>query len=49
MSRSRIALIAVAAALFIASWMLLDVPPLAVLRTWADQTGAWFPILFWVL
>lgn len=49
MSRSRLALIAVAAALFIASWMLLDVPPLAVLRTWADQTGAWFPILFWVL
>ncbi|EEI16625.1 TVP38/TMEM64 family protein [Corynebacterium lipophiloflavum] len=49
MSRSRIALVAVAAALFATAWVLLDVPSLAVLRTWADQTGAWFPILFWVL
>ncbi|QPK82374.1 TVP38/TMEM64 family protein [Corynebacterium qintianiae] len=49
MTKSRIALLAVAAAAFFAAWMLLDVPPLAVLRQWAERTGLWFPVLFWLL
>ena len=47
--RNRIALIVAAGALFVAAWMLLDVPPLSTLRTWSEQTGAWFPVLFWLL
>lgn len=45
----RIAVLAVAAAAFILAWLTLDVPPLATLREWADSTGAWFPVLFWLL
>ena len=43
------ALVVAAGALFVAAWMLLDVPPLSTLRTWSDETGAWFPVLFWLL
>ena len=38
----------VAAVLFIAAWMLIDVPSLAQLRSWSEQTGAWFPVVFWL-
>lgn len=34
---------------FIAGWVLLDVPPLSTLRTWADTLGPWFPVAFWLL
>ena len=47
--RRRVALVVAAGALFIAAWILLDVPPLSTLRTWSDETGAWFPVLFWLL
>lgn len=49
LSPRRIFFLALAAALFIVAWALLDVPPLAVLRQWADETGLWFPVLFWLL
>lgn len=29
--------------------MLIDVPSLPQLRAWSDQTGAWFPVVFWLL
>ena len=47
--RNRIALVVAAGALFVAAWMLLDVPPLSTLRTWSGETGVWFPVLFWLL
>ena len=47
--RNRVALVVAAGALFVAAWMLLDVPPLSTLRTWSEQTGPWFPALFWLL
>ena len=49
LSARRIFLLILAAAVFIAAWAVLDVPPLAVLRQWADETGPWFPVLFWLL
>lgn len=45
----RLALLLLALAIFVAAWALLDVPPLAVLRDWADDTGPWFPLVFWLL
>ena len=45
----RIAALLVAVVAFVALWMLLDVPDLATLRAWADQTGPWFPVVFWLL
>nr|WP_231375787.1 TVP38/TMEM64 family protein [Corynebacterium aquatimens] len=39
----------VAVCLFVAAWIFLDVPPLSVLREWSDQTGPWFPVVFWLL
>lgn len=45
----RLALILLALAIFVAAWALFDVPPLAVLREWADETGPWFPLVFWLL
>lgn len=47
-SSKSIALV-VAAVVFAVAWWLLDIPPLSVLRQWADQTGPWFPMLFWLL
>lgn len=47
-SPGALALLAVAAALFVAAWWALDVPPLSTLRAWAAQTGPWFPVLFWL-
>lgn len=32
--------------IFLAATVLIDVPPLTVLRTWADNTGAWFVVVF---
>lgn len=49
MTRTRAALIASAAAAFVTLWFYLDVPPLAVMREWAERTGSWFPLLFWLL
>ena len=34
---------------FVAAWVLLDVPPLSTLREWADTLGPWFPVVFWLL
>lgn len=45
----RLALVLLALAIFVAAWALFDVPPLAVLREWADETGPWFPLVFWLL
>ena len=46
--RSKTLLVLVAGALFIAAWMLIDVPSLPQLRSWSDTTGAWFPVVFWL-
>lgn len=43
------ALLALAVTAFLGAWLLIDVPPLSTLRTWSDATGAWFPLLFFVL
>lgn len=45
----RIVAIILAAAVFVVAWALIDVPPLSVLREWATTTGAWFPVVFWLL
>lgn len=45
----RTLLLSLCAITFGAAWLLLDVPPLSTLRTWSDQTGPWFPVLFWLL
>ena len=47
-TRNKTLLVIVAAALFIAAWMLIDVPSLPQLRSWSDTTGAWFPVVFWL-
>ncbi|SPJ40781.1 TVP38/TMEM64 family inner membrane protein YdjZ [Corynebacterium diphtheriae subsp. lausannense] len=31
---------------FLVATVIIDVPPLTVLRTWADDTGAWFVVVF---
>ena len=41
--------LAVVAVAFVAAWRYLSVPPLSVLREWSGHTGAWFPVLFWLL
>lgn len=46
---SRAFLVVAAGLALIAAWMFIDVPPLSTLRQWADATGAWFPLLFWLL
>lgn len=48
-SPRHVALLGAAAVVFVVAWTLLDVPPLATLRTWAQRTGPWFPLLFWLL
>lgn len=45
----RIVAIVLAAVVFVVAWALIDVPPLSVLREWATTTGAWFPVVFWLL
>lgn len=45
----RIIAIVIAAVVFVVAWALIDVPPLSVLREWANTTGAWFPVVFWLL
>ena len=47
-SRNKTLLVIVVAAFFIAAWMLIDVPSLTRLRIWADRTGPWFPVVFWL-
>lgn len=49
LSPRKAALLVVALVLFAAAWIFLDVPPLAVLREWAEHTGPWFPVIFWLL
>lgn len=46
---ARMALILLAVAMFVLAGWILDVPPLATLRVWAESTGPWFPALFWLL
>ncbi|WP_018295527.1 TVP38/TMEM64 family protein [Corynebacterium lubricantis] len=48
-NRFRILLLTLATVLFISLWAAIDVPPLSVLRDWADSTGPWFPVLFWLM
>ena len=48
-ARWKLVALVVALAAFIAAWMLIDVPSLPQLRAWSDQTGAWFPVVFWLL
>lgn len=43
----RVLALAGALVVFAAAWFLLDVPPLSVMRQWAEHTGAWFPFVFW--
>ncbi|SER49329.1 TVP38/TMEM64 family protein [Corynebacterium cystitidis] len=45
----KLATIVIAGVVFVVAWALLDVPSLAVLREWAETTGAWFPVVFWLL
>ena len=47
LSTQKVVLIAAAAVAFLAAWAVLDVPPLEVLRQWAEETGRWFPLVFW--
>ncbi|WIM68859.1 TVP38/TMEM64 family protein [Corynebacterium breve] len=47
--RAQVSVIVVAAIAFVVLWALVDVPPMSVLREWADSTGPWFPVLFWLL
>ncbi|AWB84022.1 TVP38/TMEM64 family protein [Corynebacterium liangguodongii] len=49
MARWRIPLLALALVALVAAWQLFDAPSLAILRHWADETGAWFPVVFWLL
>ena len=44
---ARLVALLAAGSAFVAAWRLLEVPPLGVLRTWAEHTGPWFPVLFW--
>lgn len=48
LSFSRLAALACAVTVFVSAWWFLEVPPLAVLREWSEQTGPWFPLLFWL-
>lgn len=48
-ARWKLVALVVALAAFIAAWLLIDVPSLPQLRAWSDQTGAWFPVVFWLL
>ena len=48
LSTQKVVLIAAAAVAFLAAWAVLDVPPLGVLRQWAEETGRWFPLVFWL-
>lgn len=48
-NRWRVLVLTGFAVLFIALWAIVDVPPMSVLRDWADSTGAWFPVLFWLM
>ena len=49
LSARRIALLACLLVAFVAAWLLLEVPPLSVMREWSETAGAWFPALFWLL
>lgn len=48
-TRWKVVALVAALAVFIAAWALIDVPSLPQLRAWSDQTGAWFPVVFWLL
>lgn len=49
LSARRVALLACLAVAFVAAWVVLEVPPLSVMRQWSEAAGAWFPALFWLL
>lgn len=49
MRARRVALLGFLVVAFLAACMLLEVPPLAVMRQWSEAAGAWFPTLFWLL
>ena len=40
--------VALALAGFLAVTLLVDVPAVSTLRSWAEASGPWFPVLFWV-
>lgn len=48
-TRWKVVALVAAIAVFIAAWTLIDVPSLPQLRSWSDQTGPWFPVVFWLL
>ena len=48
MKRRQLLLIA-ALVVFVLGWLLFDAPTPSTLRSWADSTGAWFPVIFWLL
>lgn len=48
-TRWKVVALVVAVAVFIAAWTLIDVPSLPQLRSWSEQTGPWFPLVFWLL
>ena len=48
-TRWKVVALVAALAVFIAASALIDVPSLPQLRAWSDQTGAWFPVVFWLL
>lgn len=48
-TRWKVVALVAAVAVFIAAWTLIDVPSLPQLRSWSDQTGPWFPVVFWLL
>lgn len=45
--RVMIVLVLFAVALWV--WRFFEVPSLSTFRQWADSTGVWFPIVFWLL
>ncbi|WP_052204258.1 TVP38/TMEM64 family protein [Corynebacterium riegelii] len=48
MKRRQLLLLA-ALVVFVLGWLLFDAPTPSTLRSWADSTGAWFPVIFWLL
>lgn len=45
---ARMAALVTLAAAGVVAWLTLDVPDAAELRRWADATGAWFPLVFFL-
>ena len=45
--RVMVILVLLAIALWV--WRFFEIPSLSTFREWADSTGAWFPVVFWLL